>query len=344
MALGGKHVLAPCLQLIPAMLHNGEIILSHAYLEEYLIPNAFAIFIRAGDWKYRHAGLMALGAIGEGCHKAMEPILDKVVDTILPYFLDQHSRVRYAACNAVGQMSSDFAPTIQKRFIGKILPNLLQVLDDMENPRVQAHAGAALVNFSEDCPKNLLIPYLQVIMAKLENVLQEKFKELAGGGKKLVLEQIITTIASVADTVEAKFTPYYERVMPCLKFILEHAATPELRLLRGKTIESISLIGLAVGSEKFLTDANDVMQLLVKTQLEFGSEVEDDDPQVSYMISAWARMCKILGKQFEQYLPLVMPAVVKTASLKPEVAILEGSMRCLTSDKQLQFLANPFHI
>ena len=41
--------------------------------------------------------------------------------------------------------------------------------------------------------------------------------------------------------------------MPCLKYIIQNANTPELRLLRGKTIECISLIGLAVGAEKFTT-------------------------------------------------------------------------------------------
>ena len=46
--------------------------------------------------------------------------------------------------------------------------------------------------------------------------------------------------------------------------------------------------------------------------------------QISYMISAWARMCKILGKEFHQYLPLVMPPVMKTASLKPEMALLDS--------------------
>ena len=42
------------------------------------------------------------------------------------------------------------------------------------------------------------------------------------------------------------------------------------------------------------------------------------------MISAWARMCKILGKEFQEYLPLVMPPVLKAASLKPEVALLDS--------------------
>lgn len=38
--------------------------------------------------------------------------------------------------------------------------------------------------------------------------------------------------------------------MPCLKFIIQNANMKELRLLRGKSIECASLIGLAVGSDK----------------------------------------------------------------------------------------------
>ena len=38
--------------------------------------------------------------------------------------------------------------------------------------------------------------------------------------------------------------------MPVLKYIVENAVKTEHRLLRGKTIECISLIGLAVGAQK----------------------------------------------------------------------------------------------
>lgn len=65
-----------------------------------------------------------------------------------------------------------------------------------------------------------------------------------------MLEQVVTSIASVADTAEEKFVPYYDLFMPSLKHIVENAVQKELRLLRGKTIECISLIGLAVGKEK----------------------------------------------------------------------------------------------
>lgn len=87
--------------------------------------------------------------------------------------------MRYAACNAVGQMSTDFAPIFEKKFHDKVVPGLLLVLDDNANPRVQAHAAAALVNFSEDCPKPILTQYLDPLMNKLEVILTAQFKEVS---------------------------------------------------------------------------------------------------------------------------------------------------------------------
>lgn len=48
-------------------------------------------------------------------------------------------------------------------------------------------------------------------MTKLEAILSAKFKELVEKGTKLVLEQVVTTIASVADTSEEQFAAYYDR-------------------------------------------------------------------------------------------------------------------------------------
>uniref|UniRef100_A0A182VXX6 Importin N-terminal domain-containing protein n=1 Tax=Anopheles minimus TaxID=112268 RepID=A0A182VXX6_9DIPT len=297
------------------------------------IPN----MLLSPDWKQRHAALMAISAAGEGCQKQMEAMLENIMQGVLKYLVDPHPRVRYAACNAIGQMATDFAPIFEKKFHEQVIPGLLNLLDDVENPRVQAHAGAALVNFSEDCPKNILTRYLDAIMAKLEMILTTKFKELVEKGTKLVLEQVVTTIASVADTTEKDFVVYYDRLMPSLKYIIKNGDTDELKLLRGKTIECVSLIGLAVGAEKFMSDASDVMDMLLKTHTE--GDLPDDDPQTSYLISAWARICKILGKQFEQFLPLVMGPVMRTASMKPEVALLDNDeMQGVENDSNWQFV------
>ncbi|GFR15019.1 importin-5 [Trichonephila clavata] len=312
-ALGGKSVLPYILNTLPQMLQSV-------------------------NWKERYAGLMAISTVGEGCYKQMSLVLTQIVDGVLPFLTDQHMRVRYAACNALGQMAADFATLFQKKFHEKVIPALCIILNNPASRRVQAHAGAALVNFFEDCPKNILSPYISSLADTLEKVLQATLGDFAESGSKLVLEQAVVTLASLADCAQEKFRDYYERFMPPLKHIIIHANEPRLGLLRGKTIECVSLIGLAVGKEKFLSDASEVMDLLLKAHAANGP-MADDDPQLSYLIAAWARICKILGPGFKTYLPYVMEPVLRAASIKPEVAVLDSvDVKLMGNDDDWEFV------
>lgn len=96
-----------------------------------------------------------------------------------------------------------------------MVPALVHTLEATNLPRVAAHAGAALVNFSEDCPKvfntsislnlvksivllslnNIIIQhiisaYLAPLMGALERVLEATYQKLLSEGKKLILEQV----------------------------------------------------------------------------------------------------------------------------------------------------------
>lgn len=46
-------------------------------------------------------------------------------------------------------MCTDLCPELQEEEHQRILPALLAVMDDFDNPRVQAHSAAAVVNFTE---------------------------------------------------------------------------------------------------------------------------------------------------------------------------------------------------
>jgi hypothetical protein len=59
-------------------------------------------------------------------------------------------------------------------------------------------------------------------------------------------------------------------------------------------------------------------------QLTSASITEPDDPQASYLITAWGRICRTLGSQFAQFLPNVMPPLLASAGLKPDFAIIDG--------------------
>ena len=60
------------------------------------------------------------------------------------------------------------------------------------------------------------------------------------------------------------------------------------------------------------------------------------------LTSAWARICKILGAGFAPYLPLVMGPVMKMASLKPEVALLDNDELTGVEVKKTKFLTPLF--
>lgn len=288
--LGGGAVLAPTFQWLPQMMTSSA-------------------------WRDRHAALMAISAISEGCRDMMEGELDKILDLVIPALRDEHPRVRWAGCNALGQMSTDFAGTMQERYHQTVLHSIIPVLDSPE-PRVQSHAAAALVNFCEEAEKEILEPYLDDLLKRLLALLHND-------SKRYVQEQALSTIATVADSAEQAFGRYYDTLMPLLFNVLNRPMdeqSKDLRLLNAKAMECATLIALAVGRERLGTDAVQLVQVLGRIQLTVS---DPDDPQGSYLLHCWGRMCRVMGNDFLPYLPAVMPPLLELASAKADVQLLE---------------------
>lgn len=284
--LGGSAILPPTFNWLPRMMTSSA-------------------------WRDRHAALMAISAISEGCRELMVGELDKVLELVLPALRDPHPRVRWAGCNAVGQMSTDFAGIMQEKYHQVVLPNIIPVLESSE-PRVQAHAAAALVNFCEEAEKEILEPYLDQLLSHLLMLLQSP--------KRFVQEQALSTIATVADSAEQAFSKYYDTLMPLLFNVLNEEQSKEYRLLRAKAMECATLIALAVGKERMGNDALSLVQLLGRIQ---NSVSEPDDPQASYLLHCWGRMCRVLGKEFVPFLAGVIPPLTELASAKADIQLLD---------------------
>ncbi|KAF2666647.1 ARM repeat-containing protein [Microthyrium microscopicum] len=284
--LGGKTLLTPTFNWLPRMMTSSS-------------------------WRDRHAALMAISAISEGCKELMLGELDKVLDLVTPALRDPHPRVRWAGCNALGQMSTDFAGAMQENYHQVVLPNIIPVLDSPE-PRVQAHAAAALVNFCEEAEKTILEPYLDSLLENLLHLLRSP--------KRFVQEQALSTIATVADSAEEAFGKYYDTLMPLLFNVLNEEQAKEYRLLRAKALECTTLIALAVGKERMGNDAVALVQLLGTIQQNI---VDDDDPQASYLLHCWGRMCRVLEQDFVPYLPAVIPRLTEMASAKADIQLVD---------------------
>ncbi|XYA03043.1 Importin subunit beta-3 [Meyerozyma guilliermondii] len=274
--------------------------------------NYLPMLISSDDWRQRQAALMALSSAAEGCSDVLIAEIPRILDLVLPTLQDNHPRVQYASCNALGQMSTDFSDVIQRTEGNRILPGLISKLTNKSVPRVQAHAAAALVNFSEAATKDVLEPYLDDLLTNLLGLLQSP--------KRYVQEQVLTTIAIIADAAETKFIKYYDTLMPLLTDVLKTDMGTENRMLKGKCIECATLIALAVGKEKFAPHCQELIQLLGSLQ-EYA--LEEDDPVKSYLEQGWSRICRLMGPDFLPYLPAVLPPLLTAAKVAQDLALLE---------------------
>ncbi|KAJ1723452.1 importin subunit beta-3 [Coemansia erecta] len=296
-ALGGKQLLPMAFNMIPQMLASD-------------------------DWAQRVAGLSAISAIGEGCYRIMRGELGQIVGLVADRFNDPNPRVRYAACNCLGQMSTDFAPAMQEKHAAEVVPRLLAAMGDA-HARVQAHAAAAMVNFAEEASKTTMEPYLDALLERLLAMLRSD--------RRYVQEQAITTIATVAENAQSRFTAYYGAIMPMLLNVLEQVTDAEYRTLRGKAMECATFVALAVGREVFEADSARLVKLLTEAQQ---TVADADDPQASYLQQAWARLCQLLGRDFEPLLPVVMPPLLTAAAQQPDFAVLAAD-----EDAEAQYAA-----
>ncbi|KAF3635869.1 hypothetical protein FXO37_25772 [Capsicum annuum] len=111
------------------------------------------------DWKIHHAAVTAIGVISVGCSnvivissKNMEYILQAIVKLIR----DKHPRVQWAAIQAIGRISMFMSPQFQQQYHQQVLPALIEVLDDFDNPRLQTRATSTILLFSLHCSADIL--------------------------------------------------------------------------------------------------------------------------------------------------------------------------------------------
>lgn len=285
--LGGEYLAGPLFQMITQMMASN-------------------------DWRQRQAALMALSSAAEGCCDVLIGEIPRILDLVIPGLNDPHPRVQYATCNALGQISTDFADTIQRQAGDRIIPALVSKLTNQSVPRVQAHAAAALVNFSENATKETLEPYLDDLLSNLLTLLQSP--------KRYVQEQVLTTIAIVADAAQKTFIKYYDTLMPLLINVLKTDMGDEQRLLKAKCIECSTLIALAVGKEKFAPHSQELIHLFAAIQQ---GEMQDDDPVKPYLEQGWGRIARIIGSDFLPYLPSVLPPLIEAAKAAQNISLLE---------------------
>eukprot|EP00808_Paulinella_micropora_P005544 g3035.t1 len=255
------------------------------------------------DWKLRHAGLSALAQVAEVADLSQIPVL-----RVIHFTHDPHSRVRWAAMNCLGQLATDFAPTLQCQYHTAIFPALMEVLEEKDKPRLQKHALCTLCNVltveseTDVAESEFVEPYAALLMQILFQLLQN--------GQRIVQEEVVTAIAAVAGVATDAFKPWYPRVVPLMKNIIVLANERSLSMLRSRAMEAVTFIGMACGQEMFRKDAEGIVSIFLQIMKQGAAP---DDTSQQYMLKAWTRIAAVLGRDFAAYLPHVLPFVFAEA-------------------------------
>ncbi|KAJ3427550.1 karyopherin (importin) beta [Anaeramoeba flamelloides] len=315
---------------------------------EYILPPSFEIIpdlLDSEDWRKRYGALKGLQSISEHSKELLTTELDSIILTVTPFLEEPAFLVLYQAINTIEQLCNDYSPTIQEKYHDLVLPSLIKCLQS-ESYYIQGNTCSALISFAEGVTEaEIMEDYIEEIMELLIYLLNSNYIP--------VKEISVSTIGAMALSIEENFEKYYDKIMQILKKQLidnnnlsknnknnnnnnnnnnnsneekinDLDVINNLSLLNGKIIECISIIGSYVNKEKFEEDIVQVMELMIEIQS--NNELEINSALFGYIFRAWSGICEILGNNFENYLPYLLPLIIQTIDQKNDIIDFEKEL------------------
>jgi F0F1-type ATP synthase delta subunit len=288
------------------MFHAGEEAIDRiveAMDMENVSSSLFPLVARFSNESSWQAKLAALAAVKQTVEYAEdEDHISQMAQLLLAHVDHPHPRVRYTALHAIGQLANDQAPHFQEKSHKEVMPVLLNKMDDQVD-RVASMAMSAFVSFGEELDTAFMLTYAPPFMEKL-------VQKLSTSNHRMVKEESITSIAVIAGVIENDFSLYYDSIMPILKQLIVAATGEKESRLRGKAFECMSLLGIAVGKDKFLPDAKEAVEHMLKKVPN-----DADELQREYIKEASERICKCLKQDFAFFLPHLLPNIFQNLKL-----------------------------
>ncbi|CAO1631359.1 unnamed protein product [Parajaminaea phylloscopi] len=164
------------------------------------------------DWLQRESGILALGAIAEGCITGIQPHLPTLVPYLVGKLSDSKPLVRSIACWTLGRYSSwcvaEKTAEHQRAYFLPVMESLLNMVMD-NNKRVQEAGCSAFATLEEEAGADLT-PFLEPVLRTLAAAFA-KYQQ-----KNLLI--LYDAIGTLADSVGLALNrpEYVEILMPPL--------------------------------------------------------------------------------------------------------------------------------
>lgn len=247
------------------------------------------------DFSARKAGVAGLGVIAEGCCEPLTSQLSYVLPYVFTAAQDNHEQVRECACFCLGQISEHCQPDILQ-YSQQILPIVFTLLDD-HSIAVQATSCYVLEMFCERLEPTAVRPLLDQLVRKLANMLEATTK-------RSVQEMAVAALAATAVAAEEDFTPYVPGVAT-LMMKLMLIRDVNLHTLRGRALECMGHMAIAVGKETFTPYFPNTMQCALE-----GLTMDSTDLQ-EFAYAVFANLAKVMKEDFSPALSELVPFLIQ---------------------------------
>ncbi|GAA5977329.1 hypothetical protein JCM11641_000066 [Rhodosporidiobolus odoratus] len=240
----------------------------------------------SSDWMDRESGILALGAIAEGCITGIEPHLPILMNFLINSLNDSKPLVRSIACWTIGRYSSwtikeDATPEHKQQYFVPAMEGLLKMCLD-NNKRVQEAGCSAFATLEEEAASELE-PFLGSVLGNLVFAFN-KYQQ-----KNLLI--LYDAIGTLADAVGSALNnqAYTDVLMPPLiqKWQTLSDTDPDIIPL----LECMSSVVIAIGQgfsgyaqPVFSRCISIVKQSLIDFQQYQQDPVNYDEPDKTFLI------------------------------------------------------------
>ncbi|KII95563.1 hypothetical protein PLICRDRAFT_220764 [Plicaturopsis crispa FD-325 SS-3] len=240
----------------------------------------------SSEWLQRESGILALGAMAEGCIEAIEPHLTTLIPYLISMLNDPKPLVRSITCWTLGRYASWCTQPISEEhknnFFVPTMEGLLRMVLD-NNKRVQEAGCSAFATLEEDAGPELA-PYLEPVLRNLVFAF-EKYQHK----NMLILYDAVGTLADAVGRALQNST-YVDILMPPITKRWAKLKDDDQDLI--PLLECLASVTIAMGPA-FLPYAGPVFERcthIVHTSLlqyqAFQQNPEMDEPDKSFLVVA----------------------------------------------------------
>lgn len=285
-------------------------------LLDILLPSLQDMLTTAEKWEQRECGVLALGAIAEGCYSGMSLHMRNIFPFLVHRASDQHYMVRCISCWTLSRYARWVINEQEDGLYQQLLKVLLDCMLD-RNKVVQKASCSALATLEEQSGP-ILSSYLTPILRTLSAAF-ERYQH----SNRIVLYDVVCGLADAVGN-ELATLDHMNTLMPLLTSQWNSVADTDLNML--PILECLGLVFRAIGvrSQQYAASVFSRCANIMDVVYSKEARSERQDTHVEFLISSLDLMCSLA----EALGASVDPFVAKSGNgSKPVLPLLFVAMR-----------------